>query len=109
MSMDDWLKATGKDPKSVVDEMKQIASSRIVLRFGMQELATKLNVDADQALLSSNLKAAKQSAEQAGRPIPEQELAPGGVVYEQVRFDLRMQALVGTMVNDADTGMKKAA
>ncbi len=109
MTMDDWLKATGKDPKSVVDEMKQIAKNRIVLRFGMQELATKLGIDADAELLKTNLKTAKDHAEKNDRPMPEEELQPGGSIYEQIRFDLRMQALVAHMINDANPEGKKRA
>lgn len=108
MTMDDWLKTTGKDPKGVVDEMKQIAGSRIVLRFGMQELASKLNIEADPKLLESNLKAARQSSSEGGRQIPEEELQPGGSIYEQIRFDLRMQALVGHMINDEAPKAKAA-
>lgn len=109
MTMDDWLKATGKDPKSVVDEMKTIAQSRIVLRFGMQELATKLGIEADTELLKTNLKAAREHAEKNGRPIPEEELQAGGSVYEQIRFDLRMQALVQALINDGEPEAKKKA
>ncbi len=110
MSMDDWLKATNKDPTSVVDEMKQIASSRIVLRFGMQELAGKLNIEPDPKALEDNLNAARKSDGRDGEGIPETELQPGGTVYEQIRFDLRMQALVGNMINDEEAApMKKAA
>jgi len=108
MSMDDWLKATGKDPKSVVDEMKQIANSRIVLRFGMQELATKLGIEPDATVLESNVKAAKDHAEKNGRPIPEDELKAGGSVYEQIKFDLKMQALVEQLTRD-DAPKTKAA
>lgn len=108
ISMDDWLKATGKDPKSVVDEMKQIAGGRIVLRFGMQELAGKLNIDADPKLMEVNLAAARKNSADAGNPIPEEELKAGGTVYEQIRFDLRMQALVGNMINDEAPKAKAA-
>lgn len=111
MTMDDWLKATNKNPKSVVDEMKQIASSRIVLRFGMQELAAKLSIEPEATVLDQNLKAAKEHGEKNGRPIPEEELKDGGSVYEQIKFDLKMQALVKKMIDDevADTKVKKAA
>ncbi len=109
MSMDDWLKATGKDPKSVIDEMKQIASSRIVLRFGMQELATKLKIEPDAKVLEQNLKSAKEHEEKNGHPIPEAELQPGGSVYEQIKFDLKMQALVKQMVEEEAAPAKKAA
>ncbi len=102
MSMDDWLKATGKDAKSVIDEMKQIASSRIVLRFGMQELATKLKIEPDDKALEQNLKSAKEHEEKNGHSIPEAELQPGGSVYEQIKFDLKMQALVKQMVEDEE-------
>jgi hypothetical protein len=46
------------------------------------------------------VKAAKEHAEKNGRPIPEEELKTGGSVYEQIRFDLRMQALVQQMVEN---------
>lgn len=108
MSMDEWLKATGKDPKSVVDEMKQIASSRIVLRFGMQELATKLGIEPDATALDQNLKAAKEHSEKNGRPIPEEELKAGGSVYEQIKFDLKMQALVEQLTRDEAPKTKAA-
>jgi hypothetical protein len=103
ITMDDWLKATNKDPKSVVDEMKQIAGSRIVLRFGMQELAGKLGIEPDTKLMEVNLKAAQANAAKAGQPIPEEELKAGGSVYEQIQFDLKMQALVGKLINDETT------
>ncbi len=100
ISMDDWLKTTGKDAKAVIDEMKTIANSRIVLRFGMQELASKLGIEADPKAVEDQLNAVRKNAHAGGKAIPEQELQPGGTVYEQIRFDLRMQALVDRMIGE---------
>lgn len=101
LTMDDWLKSSNKDPKAVVDEMKQIAENRIRLRFGMQELAAKLKIDADPAAIETALASAKEAAKTNGRAMPEEEMTPGGSIYEHIRFDLTMQKLVSSMIEDA--------
>ncbi len=101
----DWLKVTGKDEKSVVDEMRTIAKSRTTLRFGLQEMAEKLKVEADAGELAAAVKATEARAKAEGHTIPEGELAPGGSMYENLRYELRMQALRDRMIADE----KKAA
>lgn len=108
MTMDDWLKTTNKDPKAVVDEMKQIAENRIRLRFGMQELAAKLKIDADPGEIASALASAKEAAKADGRSVPEEEMTPGGSIYEHIRFDLTMQKLVSSMIEEAPVKSKAA-
>jgi trigger factor len=109
MTMDDWLKGTGKDAKAVIDEMKDIAKNRVVLRMGMQEIAKKLNIEPDPAAMVENIAAAKKDAAAANQPMPEEELKSGGAVYENIRFNLTMQALVTKMIEDETSAKQKAA
>ncbi len=96
----DWLKATNKDEKSVVDEMRTIAKSRTVLRFGMQEMAEKLKIEPDAEELAAAVKATEARAKAEGHTIPKGELEAGGSMYENLRYELRMQALRDKMIGD---------
>jgi len=100
MTMDDWLKSGGKEAATVVNEMKGIAESRIKLRFGMQELASKLDIEPDAAHLASAIASAKAAAKKDGRDRAKNETEPGGTIHEHIRFDLTMQALVEKMIGD---------
>ncbi len=106
LSMDDWLKATGKDAKSVVDEMKKIASSRIVLRFGMQELANHRKIEPDEKRITEQISLIKEQAKNDGHSTRAEDLVPGGTVYEQIKFDLKMQELVRIMLKDEEVKAK---
>jgi FKBP-type peptidyl-prolyl cis-trans isomerase (trigger factor) len=92
-NIQDWLKQTGKDEKSVVDEMRGIAQSRLVLRFGMQELAEKLNVEPNAENLGAALKAHKTQASAGETDTTPADFEKGGRIYENIRNELRMQAL----------------
>jgi FKBP-type peptidyl-prolyl cis-trans isomerase (trigger factor) len=96
----DWLKATNKDEKSVVDEMRTIAKSRTVLRFGMQEMAEKLKIEPDAEELSAAVKATEARAKAEGHALPKGELTVGGSMYENLRYELRMQAFRDQMIRD---------
>lgn len=98
MTMDDWLKSSGKEASAVIGEMKGIAESRIKLRFGMQELASKLGIEAAPDAIASAITSAKAAAKKDGCDRAENETEPGGTLYEHIRFDLTMQALVQKMI-----------
>lgn len=98
-NVQDWLKMTGKDEKTVADEMREIARSRTVLRFGMQELATQLKIEPNPEKMSAALKAAEVQSKTSGSPKHE-DLQEGGSVYENLRYELRIQALQEKMISD---------
>lgn len=100
MTMEDWLKATGKDVKGVIDEMKDIAKSRITLRFGMQELAKAKNIEIKPETVDAAVKSTRERAQKDGRGLPEDALVPGGSIYEEIKFDLTMQSLIDSMIRD---------
>jgi ABC-type cobalamin/Fe3+-siderophores transport system ATPase subunit len=74
----DWLTATNKKEEDVVKEMKEIAQSRIILRFGMQELANALEIEPAEDAMKAQLDSARASAKAEGHPLPEEELKSGG-------------------------------
>lgn len=100
-TVQDWLKASGKDEKSVVEEMKAIAKSRTTLRFGMQEMADKLQIEPDPVELNAAIKATEARAKAEGHTIPAEELKAGGSAYENLRYELRMKSLRDRLVEDA--------
>lgn len=104
----DWLKTTGKDEKSVVDEMRSIAQSRTVLRFGLQEMAEQLKIEPDAEHLAAAIKSTEARAKAEGHTIPADEMKAGGSVYENLRYELRMQALRDRMILD-EASKKMAA
>lgn len=105
-NVQDWLKMTGKTEKTVADEMRDIARSRTTLRFGMQELADKLNVEPNADTMTAALKAAEAQAKASGSSAKPEDFKAGGTVYENLRYELRMQALQDMMIADEK---KKAA
>ena len=109
-TVEKWLETTGKKWEQVVEEMKGIAKDRIILRFGMQMLADFKKAEADPALLEKALAAERAHIKDHGHSTPASELEPGGNVYEQIRWEKRMQTLVEGMIMDAKPAeMKKAA
>ena len=108
-TVEQWLESTGKKWEEVVDEMKGIAKERIVLRFGMQMLADHRKAEPDATKLAASLESERMHAQEHGQTIPEAELKPGGSVYEQASWELKMQKLVTEMIDDEPAAMKKAA
>jgi FKBP-type peptidyl-prolyl cis-trans isomerase (trigger factor) len=100
-TVEKWLEATGKKWEQVIEEMKAIAKDRIVLRFGMQLLADCKKAEADPQVLEQAIAAERAHSKDHGRDIPPSELQPGGTVYEQIRWEKRMQKLVEGIIMDA--------
>jgi len=99
-NLQDWLKNTGKDEKSIVEEMRTIAKSRTTLRFGLQELAEKLKIEPDEAEFKAAIASTEARAKAAGHTVPPEELLPEGSIYENLRYELRIKALLDRMVKD---------
>lgn len=92
-SVQDWLKMTGKSEKSVADEMRDIATSRTILRFGMQELANALKIEPAVDTMKAAIESAKAHAKTSESRAKPEDFLPGGSVYENLHYELRMQAL----------------
>jgi trigger factor len=92
-SVQDWLQMTGKTEKSVADEMRDIAKSRTILRFGMQELADALKIEPEADVLSAALVSAQAHAKTSGSRAKPEDFLLGGTVYENLHYELRMRAL----------------
>lgn len=92
-SVQDWLKMTGKNEKSVADEMREIAKSRTILRFGMQELADALKIEPAEDAMKAAIESAKAHAKTSESRAKPDDFLPGGSVYENLHYELRMQAL----------------
>ena len=99
-NVEDWLKMTGKTEKDIVEEMRGIARSRTTLRFGLQEMAEKLKIEPNSTELSAAIKATEARAKAEGHEISESELKEGGSVYENLRYELRMQTLLDQMIGE---------
>ncbi len=109
MTIEQWLESTGKKWEQVVDEMKGIAKDRIILRFGMQLLADHKKVEPDPAELTQAVDGERANAKEKGQPLVDEDLKEGGNVYEQIRWELKMQKLVRSMIDDEPAAAKKAA
>ena len=99
MTLEQWLKSTGKEAKDVIEEMKGIAKDRIILRFGMQALAEWKKMEPDATKLAQAIAEERKQAE-SSHSIREEDWKPGGNAYEQILFNLRMQQLVQEMIKD---------
>lgn len=100
MSLEQWMKMTGKQPKDLAEEMKKIAIDRITLRMGLQEFVEKKKVEVTEEEMKKLIDPIKEHAAKEGHPIPEEELKSGGGVYEQVRWEQRMKRAVEEVVKD---------
>jgi FKBP-type peptidyl-prolyl cis-trans isomerase (trigger factor) len=98
MSMDQWLAQTKKDAKTVLEEMKDIAKSRLTLRFGMQEMTKEKKVVVAEEEMVKELDLMRKYAEKNGHSMSEEGYAKGGSVYEAIRIDLAVQSLIKTMI-----------
>ncbi|MFA5800168.1 MAG: trigger factor [Candidatus Peribacteraceae bacterium] len=99
-TLEQWLKSTKKEWKDLVEEMRKIAVDRITLRFGMQELAKSRKTEPTDEEISSAIKEAEKSGAHAGHHHPAEDSAPGGALYEEIRFELQMQKLVRGIVGE---------
>ncbi|MSR67390.1 trigger factor [Candidatus Peribacteria bacterium] len=99
-TVEDWLKATNKDQKTVFDEMKEIANSRIVLRFGMQALAESKKIVVDPTEIHLAMKAEITHAKEHGHPLSEADQKEGGSAYERIKWEKTMQKLVEGMIGE---------
>ncbi|HRH93001.1 MAG TPA: trigger factor [Candidatus Peribacteria bacterium] len=93
-SLDDWLKQSGKDPKQVLDEMREIAQSRITLRFGLQEYIKFKEVKIDDAELKKGIEQAKALAERDGRTVTDADMQPDGEIYAQAEWELQVRKVM---------------
>lgn len=100
MTMDQWMQSSGKDAKTVVDEMRGIGSGRVTLRLGMQELAKHKNIDATEAEMTEAIAEVRKEAALAGRHLSEEDVKTGGPVHENIKFDLIMQKLIKNMIEE---------
>ena len=97
VSMEDWLKTTGKKAEEVIAEMRSIAEGRVKLRLGMQELAQAKKVEVTDEEITNVL---GQMEKDRGTAFSDDEKRPGGHPYETTKFDLMMQKLVNQMIAD---------
>ncbi len=94
MTLDQWLEQTGKNPKDVLDEMRGIATSRLNLRFGLQELVKHKQVKVDDAEMKKGIDAAKAMTERDGGTVSDADLKPGGDIHAQVEWELQVRAVM---------------
>lgn len=99
-SVEDWLKATNKDQKAVLDEMKEIAGSRITLRFGMQALAEVKKITVDPTEIHLAMKGEVDHAKKEGHPLSPEDQKEGGAAYERVKWEKTMQKLVEGLIGE---------
>jgi len=99
-TLEQWLKSTGKNQKDVLEEMRKIATDRITLRFGMQELANAKKIEPTAEEIEAAIKTAEKSGAHAGHHHPEEDSRPGGALYDEVRWELQMQKLVKEIVGE---------
>ncbi len=102
-TVEDWLKATNKDQKAVLDEMKEIAQSRIILRFGMQALAEAKKITVDPTEVHLAMKAEITHAKEHGHPLSEADQKEGGSAYERIKWEKTMQKLVEGLIGEEKT------
>ncbi len=106
-TVEDWLKATNKDQKAVLEEMRGIAQSRIVLRFGMQEFAEAKKITVDPTEIHLAMKAEITHAKEHGHPLTDEDQKEGGSAYERIKWEKTMEKLVEGMIGEEPK--KKAA
>ncbi len=93
LSMEDWIKAMGKEPKEIVDMMKETATKQLSLRLGLEELMNHKKITADEEQMKKILTEAKTSAATGGDMDPK-DFEPEGSAYRQIEWDLRMRKLM---------------
>jgi trigger factor len=94
VTLDQWMEQTGKQPKQLLDEMRDIATSRITLRFGLQEFIKHKEVKIDDAELKKGIDAAKAMAERDGGTVSDADLKPGGDIHAQAEWELQVRAVM---------------
>lgn len=99
-TIEDWLKSTGKDQKAVIEEMKGIAESRIILRFGMQALAEAKKIEVDPTEIHLAMKAEIAHAKEHGHPLSDEDQKEGGSAYERIKWEKTMQKLVEGLIGE---------
>ncbi len=90
VTMEQWVKASGKTSTDIINEMRDIADGRLKLRYGMEELANVKKVEISDAEVELALKKVQED------PIP----SPGSHEFEAMRFDLKMRKIVDLMIGD---------
>lgn len=98
LTMDDWIKAMGKEPKEIVETMKQTAVKQLTLRLGLQELMDHKKIAPDQEQFTKILADSKAAAAQ-NDGLASEEFESGGSAYRQIEWDLKMRKLMGEYVD----------
>ncbi len=98
MTMEQWMKQMQKEPKTVVEEMKEIAKNRLILRFGIQEMTMLRKTEVSEEVLTKELEKLEQYARAQGHHVHKKDYEKDGSVATAVRLDLAVQALVQSMI-----------
>ena len=92
-TLGEWLRKTKKTPEDFMKELQSMSRDRILLRYGMQELAEHKQIKPSDEEVKTFV-----GKEHEGHHHEEGEYEPGGSLYENARWTLTMQRLVDMMI-----------
>ncbi len=87
---EDWMKQTKRTPETLRKELRDEATKRLTLRFGIEKLLTEKNIDADDAEIQKLLEGAP--------PEERAQIVKGSDRYEEVRWRKRVEKLMDLML-----------
>ncbi len=97
LTMDDWIKAMGKEPKEILETMRVNATKQLTLRLGLEAMLDWKKIAPDETKFKQIVADSKQSAARQGN-IRSGDFEPGGNAYRQIEWDLRMRTLMDEYV-----------
>ncbi len=99
MTIDQWLKATGKKPEEVLKEMKEQGEKRLTLRLGMQTLVEQKNIDITDEEMEQVIEGFLAQATPEQRKEVEPAYQKGAQAYEQLKWQQKVEKALREMLS----------
>lgn len=97
MNLEQWMQATQKDPKDVMENFKTNAKRRITLRLGMQELVKEKDVKIKDTEVEAAVERVLTNAGKDAKELKKQ-YQEGKPAYEQLLWQLKVEKIMAEML-----------
>ena len=98
MSMEDWLKNTGKSAEQAAKKIKEQAEKRLTLRLGLAALVEERNLDISDEEMESAIATLLSPLSEEDRKNIAAAYAKGQNAYEQLKWQKKVEKLLDTII-----------
>jgi trigger factor len=98
MSMEDWLKHTGKTAEQAAEEIKGQSEKRLTLRLGLAALVEERNLEITDEEMEANIAALISPLSDEEKKNVSETYAKGQNAYEQMKWQKKVEKLLESII-----------